>query len=729
MVKKSLAILTGLALFAGGWGCCLGWQRSRQNNAEITRQQNVAVAVASGTVSEIPTTSDWPKFTGSAQELLEKYEHWDSANTRSYFLFRTLHEMPPGRLPLLAAELSTMKTNRFNRDAVLEAVAGLWVEQDSKAALAWAKNLPDEIRDVAMTSVLTAISSKKLDFALQELTGLKANLREQIVERIADQLELKDPAVAIALLLKQENAGLTYGVYLRFERWGKKAPEAAAAALTSTTTYFQNRENAVWSVYSAWAATDRAAAIAYATKLAAKGDRARALSGIIDQWCAQDSSSAAAFFRSLPATERTDIYPNGLINALSATNPAEAVQMLALLGSAARKNACATIAKNWTERDLDASLKWAKSLTSPEEQEMAMDSIANVLGGQDPNKLLSTAQQISNRKLRLKFLETSTAPEHASEVLAGLPSEDACDLLKQGNVTRDIAKTDPLAAASLLAKYGNEEQQLWTITGDLYAEKDGVTALAWAKNLPPETQSAALRGVIEAMAGKDLVEDAASIQLIQDPECRLEAAKNVAQSWIRRDEAGLEAALPQLQGELRQKAQEFLLNMAIDQNPAAAARKILAMNPDAETVDSKAANDRMHYLARQWLQQSPAEAADWGRNLPEGTAKQEFVGSLVYDWADDDPLQASAWVKDLPQGASKDKAVSTLVDRINSNDPESGIIWAGQIQDQTQRESALEDSLQQLIYKDPKAAVPAIQSAQLPAETKQSLLERLREKR
>jgi hypothetical protein len=124
----------------------------------------------------------------------------------------------------------------------------------------------------------------------------------------------------------------------------------------------------------------------------------------------------------------------------------------------------------------------------------------------------------------------------------------------------------------------------------------------------------------------------------------------------------------------------------------------------------------------EWAERDPKSAVAWLGSLTEGPARSEGTYSALREWTRRDPTAASEYLASMPQSQSKDSAVSGFARSLAYEDPESAVIWAKTITDEKSRIQTLTRAGQSWFRRDPTAATTWLQSASLPPETQQAIL-------
>ena len=309
-------------------------------------------------------------------------------------------------------------------------------------------------------------------------------------------------------------------------------------------------------------------------------------------------------------------------------------------------------------------------------------------------------------------------------VLQSLSPEEAQSVLQGSGLISKLSQSDPLAAAELLSTYGtSENNHHWQSVGRYYAAQDPEKAYAWASSLPPEQQKQALAGVIQRMAESDGLGAFQKAQLLEDKNSRENTMENVLRQWVNSDPEGMEKAVPQMSGDTRTGAQNFLIAQKSQNDPSEAADYLLGLQRSSNPDDQKAAASNFHNLGEHWARLNPKAAAAWGSQLPPGESQDRFIQGMASQWVQVDAFNASIWIKDLPAGKGRDYAVVNLVTTIKESDPDSALVWAGQIQDEGQRQSAFENSLRAYLKKDPAAGRRAVEASSWSPERKAQFLQ------
>ncbi|MFH1022376.1 MAG: hypothetical protein V1809_03215 [Planctomycetota bacterium] len=147
----------------------------------------------------------------------------------------------------------------------------------------------------------------------------------------------------------------------------------------------------------------------------------------------------------------------------------------------------------------------------------------------------------------------------------------------------------------------------------------------------------------------------------------------------RADTAGIpEIRMP---GKRPEPPNPFLAEIA--QNPAEAARKILAMPP------GQARSDALNNLLKAWCAKDPAGAANWAMSLTDSGESEVRVQNVVYYWTGSDPTGARAWAEGLFEGPARVIALKTVAESWIRSDLSASTAWARSLPPGDSRDSVL----------------------------------------
>ncbi|MDQ3621610.1 MAG: hypothetical protein M3463_03850 [Verrucomicrobiota bacterium] len=451
--------------------------------------------------------------------------------------------------------------------------------------------------------------------------------RTRAIAEIADDLDVAEIRAAIAHLDKTPVREREAILLQLFARWGELEPEAALqfARTSNPNLVFKIVE----AVMKSWADEDPNAAEAGVARLPDGRFKTAAWNGLIGALSESDPQ------RAFTVALRTKTYFNvhSLFKHWARKDPEKAADQARFLPSGFwRETATRVAVQTWAEADIERALAWAQSLP-------AGNGSATAIQRRDPTPLAAVVQTWMN--------ENAGA---AMRWLEQLPD--------------DAAKADLLAALS----------------GSII-ENEPQRAVELAAMMPPgKSQDAALRGLISKWSRKDSAGALAWAQQQTDKEVR-------------------QAVLPALVMEIAWHDTQSALQLAL-------------------TID-KAGRFAVQNVLSAWASKEPAAAAAWVDAQPEPV---EYFAAVASTWARKDQKGAREWVDTISDAARKDQVLTRMADRFAWDRPQMATLWIAGISDEQKRTVVYKHVAARWLRSDPKGARTWIQTAPLPAEVKADLL-------
>ena len=246
---------------------------------------------------------------------------------------------------------------------MLKGVAKSWAEKDPAAALAWTESLPPSpARSDALNSVAFAwakIDPKSaLEWTLQtEMISHRSNSRI-----IFNGWSIGAPEEAWTWLSAQP-AGQTRDTFMgNFISTLATTDRAKALELFKTELAPNAQRLPAISIAVDWAATEPAAAAAWAAQIADAGVRAQALGKVVATWAGNDHTSTAAWLQSVPAGAERDGLVAEFVNRVATFDPKQAVEWASTLSdSKQRVGSLVQYVSHWRTVDPDAAQAWIEN--------------------------------------------------------------------------------------------------------------------------------------------------------------------------------------------------------------------------------------------------------------------------------------------------------------------------------------------------------------------------------
>lgn len=231
---------------------------------------------------------------------------------------------------------ATARLERVPREArreAIQALMGVWAQQDHAAALAWAEKLSaPRDREAALEAVLQGLAQRDPDRAVELATrNLDGLARERALYQVVQLLAATDPAAAAKLVPLMPPGDL--------------------------------QMNAACNVARALAAQDVPSAITWVNSLSIEYTRWMALTNVLHHWTQTDPAAAARYvLEEIPPGGTLDFVAPQMASMLVA-NPQEAIRWCEALPSrSARENSMIMLASTWSHRAPREAVEWAASL-------------------------------------------------------------------------------------------------------------------------------------------------------------------------------------------------------------------------------------------------------------------------------------------------------------------------------------------------------------------------------
>lgn len=331
----------------------------------------------------------------------------------------------------------------------------------------------------------------------------------------------------------------------------------------------------------------------------------------------------------------------------------------------------------------------------------------------DPNPL--------TRNLAFARLLESMTPENVQLVMESLRSNRAggeqWQLFTYAWGAMDGAGA--IAHAATLENGPKNRFLAQAVTG--WASKEPQAATAWLEQLPDGEEKNRFRNsLVGGLADKDI--GLATAYVLQRAQAGDKQAANyleiVAGEEIRKN--GAQAAIAWGEslpaGALKGAALEEIAGSYVERDPEAAATwatKYAATEYGSRVVEE---------IGSEWAERDPKKALSWLESLPEGAGKAEGTFSALREWTRRDAVAASEHLSAMPPSPAKDSAVSGFARSLAWQDPEAAVIWAKTITDEQSRVQTLTRAGQAWFRRDPAAASQWLQSAALPPDAQQAIM-------
>lgn len=431
---------------------------------------------------------------------------------------------------------------------------------------------------------------------------------------------------------------------------------------------------------------------------------------------------------------------DGLFKQWSKINPTDATAAaLKLPPGPMRQAILDSVAKNWADADPKAAIAWAQNLAVTDSKilgDVVNSALAKMAqsGNFDQPTAINDINLLSNladRNSAVTAIATSLAknqnPGAAMDWLNQSASGVAYDAGVSSIFNRYNLKEDevpPLLAglekiSDPVARSGAIEEM-----AAQWSALNSADALLWAHSLPDtdaEARTSALNTILPALSKTNPLAAAAFIDNAADPSAYMTAIPVIAQNLAAID---VNAAMTWV-GDLPE-------NIDHDQAMGSVLASLAQTNPEiawnyAESLPAgDSQNTVMTSIVSSIAKQDPAQAVNLAETMPAGNAQLNAIGEVADEWVKQDPQAFTGWMNGLPAGDLHDKAVQSLVLSPQMyKDPAAVLAWANTVSVEKYRSSDIYVVLSTWARVDATAALNAAQTVNLPADQKETLIQKL----
>lgn len=400
-----------------------------------------------------------------------------------------------------------------SRSMVRMIISG-WTTHDPEGVYLY---LLDQAKKVARGEDVSALSLMTSVFTSQ-LHSLPPDAVLAMLEKQPDSPWRREVQQALlsSLIDSQPERGLALAIEFKsdtvypgegFEAWAAENPTRAAAQLARLLPS-DARDSLQESLAEAWAGTDPAGALAWASSLGGASGQS-ALATVVKTWAAQDPEKAAATVAGLPATQRARV-ATGLVEA-------------------------------WSQSDPSAAMTWIQNTLKSEARSSAM--FACIEGGlaNDPQKVADALARLDDTSLQRQAAPTLVEgwarkdPAAATAWTLALP-EGKTRMLALDRIAPAWVQTDLPAVREFIATTpaATLPPSLASAVGQALAATDPQGALAFANGLAPTLRAAAQSGALESWTKTAPQEAAAYVTRALEGPARREGVISVTLGWLSR---------------------------------------------------------------------------------------------------------------------------------------------------------------------------------------------------
>lgn len=508
-----------------------------------------------------------------------------------------------------------------------------------------------------IASVIGAIARSDLGKARHLLSGIKdPQIKQNALYAFINQAASEDPEEAFRVLASESANSQSYGYYHNlFQKWAKDDPDAAIAKL-SLIKGASNRQQALQGIVVALVASDPKRALHMLDGMPPGQNRNSMLASITSAWMSRDSDAAIAWINSLPPSDRSKAVENGCWQLIQ-ENPAKAAAFLSSLPvNNQTSHQFSNLASQWAQQDLDAARKWVESLPPGRTREQAMNGIIGALTQTDPAKAASVfGDSVVNNQnsYQVGMIVGEWIKTDQTAALAWL---DSLDLRgdAQRNVHSQFmsnwVREDPAAAGRYALGIQDEKSRQQTISSLVgsWGNSDPVAAREWImKSLEGETKNRSLNSLIQTLSYQDY---ATALQCYQEATASLSseaientfggAASQIARNWAQNDpKAAGQWVMSLPEGKTRSNSIRSMVDDMGDYDIKGAAEFVgtLAAGKERDQAVASLVSD----LGYQGDSQS---AFDWAASISDASQRESMIRQAVNQWKEYDLAAAKAAV-------------------------------------------------------------------------------------
>lgn len=230
------------------------------------------------------------------------------------------------------------------------------------------------------------------------------------------------------------------------------------------------------------------------------------------------------------------------------------------------------------------------------------------------------------------------------------------------SVIGEVAKTDPAAAAGMIAKLDPESRTAaYETVATQYGASNFADAQVWIRTLPADQQAAALSSAIEGLSSKDPVVAAQQLKLMPDGDAKNGAVDDVVRALARTSPQDAADLIKSFDDERAQR------------------NGLGALMGTWVSQDAKAAETYALSLPQGRVQDSALQPLIWGNNSSSPTQLLSLASNIT-DEGDRTRTEAGVymrWMREDPDAAKSAIQSSSLPQQLKENLSEGRGMWGG----------------------------------------------------
>ncbi|MEC9036551.1 MAG: hypothetical protein VX588_06995 [Verrucomicrobiota bacterium] len=207
----------------------------------------------------------------------------------------------------LAKTMASEGTDDWSMRRTASSVATEWAKQDTNAALAWAKGLPDEVKGDALSNIIEQITTDDPLRAAEVAMSFEGEQQERSFRTIADQWSRNEPEQALKWAEGLTVEGRVGVMEEALENWVREDPESTVAYLDKMDS--SERDSIMKEVVEQWARIGEEATVDAANWVASQDDgkgKVDATGEVVGQWMRSDPEAASEWLGAQPVGDARD---------------------------------------------------------------------------------------------------------------------------------------------------------------------------------------------------------------------------------------------------------------------------------------------------------------------------------------------------------------------------------------------------------------------------------------
>jgi hypothetical protein len=255
-------------------------------------------------------------------EVLDFLLGKEATATNREIQLRLLRRMAE-KTPKAAAEYAALKLTGKHRQDTLKNIAGVWAERDSTEAIAWARSLPEEDRNLTFVGIAYSMIEKEPMKALDLARELPAtDSRDELVNHISLNWAAKNPAQASEWAAQIPDKELRERIVKGIAAtWGDTDPAAAANLALTALQPGRHQDDAVVGIVQRWVQNKPDDAAAWVTKFPEGTLRNTATEELVKLWADKNADEAGNWINTLPPGPSRDRAVSAYVGKIVSENP------------------------------------------------------------------------------------------------------------------------------------------------------------------------------------------------------------------------------------------------------------------------------------------------------------------------------------------------------------------------------------------------------------------------